>query len=136
MAKGCCPQRDRVEPQQPSNVTGWHYREERGIRIQGDFLLHRGEATSNDNLEVKLLEINPGDDCVEEASYLQNPSVKLQFLRPSDRQILCENRFYEHGTATLSTSTCSESLAESGVVGIYVDAISVKGGWVFFELRD
>jgi hypothetical protein len=136
LIRSCCSAPNRVEPPIPNESLGWNLREERGIRVQGDFLLHKGEATSNDKIQVKVLDLLPGDPCAEGASYLSNPSVKLQFIQLSDHQVLCENRFYEGESSTLGTPRCGQGLSAFGLLGINVTAINLRDGWVFFELRD
>jgi hypothetical protein len=74
LIRGCCSAPNRLEPPIPNESLGWSYREERGIRVQGDFLLHRGEATSNDKIQVRVLDLLSGDPCAEKASYLSSPA--------------------------------------------------------------
>jgi hypothetical protein len=129
--RACCSAPDHIEPTAPNGPLGWKSTEEKGVRILGKFLLHRGETTSNDKIQVKVLEVFPGDGCAESASYLQNPSAKVQFVRLSDHQVLCESRFYEKESGDLK---CGQALSEFDVLGISVNAINLKEGWVFFEL--
>ena len=136
LIRGCCGAPNRVEPAFPNESLGWKYREEKGIRVQGNFLLHKAEATSNDKIQIQVLDLLAGDPCAEAASQLSRPSVKLQFVRLSDHQILCENRFYEGESSTLAMPRCGQDLSAFGLLGIYVSAINLSDGWVFFELRD
>lgn len=133
LIRGCCSAPAHTEPTAPTEPLGWTPTQENGVRILGKFLLHRGETTSNGKIQVKLLEIFPGDGCAESASYLQNASAKLQFLRLSDHQVLCEVRLYEQQSGDVK---CGQALSESDVLGISVNAINLKEGWVFFELLD
>jgi len=131
--RGCCDAPPRVEPALPNDAAGWKVRNENGVRILGSFLLRKGEATRNNKIQVTLVDIYPGDPCSEAASYLRSPSTKLEFIRLSDHQVLCEDRFYEGQSGNLK---CGKGLSEFGVLGISVNAINVKDGWVSFELLD
>ena len=130
LIRGCCSPPARIEPNLPNEALGWKFREEMGVRVLGSFLLHRGETTSNGKIQVRVVDIYPGDSCAEAASYLRNPSAKLQFIRLSDQQVLCENRFYEGQSGNLR---CGLSLSEFDVLGINISAVNLKDGWVFFE---
>ncbi|HEY3579732.1 MAG TPA: hypothetical protein VGK82_04285 [Pyrinomonadaceae bacterium] len=133
LVRGCCSAPAHIEPTAPTEPLGWMATEENGVRILGKFLLHRGETTSNGKIQVRVLEILPGDGCAESASYLQNASAKLQFLRLSDQQVLCEARLYEHQSGDVK---CGQALSEFDVLGISINAINLNEGWVFFELLD
>lgn len=131
----CCPkQRQREEPPYPNQVTGWVYREERGLKILGEFVLQKNESTDNGKVQVKLLEVIPGNPCAEPNTFGYLAKAKLQFIRMSDSKVLCEEIFGEKGSETLSATNCNNSLNEFGLLGIYIFAINLNDGWVHFEL--
>lgn len=133
VSRGCCTATSRVEPKPPSATLGWKLMEERGVRISGKFLLHRNEATSNGKIQLKVLDISPGDPCAEDASHLNNPNTKLQFVRLLDGQVLCEHRFYEGESGSLK---CGQDLSQFNVLGLSVNAINLKEDWVFVEVLE
>jgi hypothetical protein len=137
---GCCQEDPRVEPPlpTPNRITGWRYTEDEGVRSLGHFLLRKNEATDNGKVRVKVLDVVPGDPCVDPQEYQRLPSAKFQFVRVFDGEVLCEVSEAEKSSSTLgagSSSSCGNKLAESGILGLYISAINLKEGWVFFELR-
>ena len=134
--RSCCTAPNRVEPPIPKQALGWNYREENGIHIQGDFLLHKGEVINNGRVQIKVLDILPGDPCAEPAHYLYLPSAKLQFIRLSDQKVLCEERFFENWSGIIGTGHCPDEIFNLGLDVIHISAINLTDRWVFFELLD
>lgn len=140
LVRGCCHEDPRTEPPypKPDEITGWKFSTDGGVRSLGNFLLKKNEATDNGKVRVKLLDVIPGDACAEGQSYLRLPSVKFQFIRVSDGKVLCEVSDAEHSTETIGagpSSSCGNKLTEYDILGMLVNDINLKEGWVFFELR-
>ena len=135
LMRGCCSETTRIEPNYPSEVSGWQESHERGLKIVGKFVLRKGETIQNEQFRIKLIEVTSGDPCVDAGDERHEPRVTLQFVRVRDGKTLCEDRFGEKGSRTFSGTQCQSNLSEFGVMGIYVIAVNVRDGWVFFELR-
>jgi hypothetical protein len=138
--KGCCQEDPRVEPSlpTPSRITGWKYTDDEGVKSLGHFLVRKNEATDNGKVRVKVLDVVPGDPCVDPQEYQRLPSAKFEFIRVSNGEVLCEVSEAEKSSSTLgagSSSSCGNKLAEYGILGLYIGAINLKEGWIFFELR-
>jgi hypothetical protein len=132
---GCCKSQTRVEPSFPQKVYGWVERQDRGLRILGDFVLSKGESTDNGKIRVVVTDIIPNDPCAEPGTFQYQARAKMQFLSLVDGKVLCEDTFAEKGGASLVGEICGSSLSQYGMAAIYVISINVKDGWVFFELR-
>lgn len=129
---GCCPNRHAVEPLYPKDELGWKDSDSGflGVRIKGRFVLRKGEATDNGKVQIKVLEIIPPRPCAEAAGFDAQARVRFQFVRMSDKQVLCEDVFAENGGGNINP--CGESVAKLGVSGIGVHGINLKEGWVYF----
>lgn len=140
LVRGCCTESPRAEPPRPSRdeITGWKFNDSRGVRSLGKFLLGRGEVTDNGEVRIKVLDMVPGDPCAGGQSYLGLPSARFQFSRVSDGDVLCEVSEAEKSSSTIgagSSSSCGNKVAGYDIRGMYIGAINLKEGWVFFELR-
>jgi hypothetical protein len=135
LTRGCCPESTRIEPNYPTEVSGWQQRHERGLKILGNFVLRKDQMIENGEIQIKLLELIPGNPCVDAGSERHQPRVTLQFVKARDEKVLCEDTFAEKGSRVFSGTQCRSSLTEFGIMGIYVIAVNVKDEWVFFELR-
>jgi len=137
---GCCPKSERIEPPYPSEVTGWLGRTDKGGFIVRDVLLRKGESTGNGKVEVRLLELLPGDPCTESGDFRHLARARIQFVNASDDGVLCEDIFGDSGTSTLSGTSCQSDpqalaiLFNSGVQSVYAN-INLREGWVYLQLR-
>jgi hypothetical protein len=131
---GCSQQLQRSEPPYPNKVWGWEYHKEQSLDIVGDFVLKPGDSTDNGKIQVKVLELIPGDKTTDAGTLSYQTRAKLQFIRLLDNRILCENIFPEKGSITLSVPHCKHNLSEYGILSVYISAINLKDGWVHFQL--
>ena len=99
--------------------------------IEGKFVLHKGEGVNDGKVEIKVVDIIPGNAWTEAGTYLRSPSAEIQLVSLSDNHVLCDGRFYEAGSYGLSKYICAE---EPEFTGIRVNSINLRDGWVFFEL--
>jgi hypothetical protein len=142
LTTGCCRIKQRVEPQYPSEVSGWKVREGRGFKIVGNFVIMKGNLIDNGKIQIKLVDVIPPDPCAEVADMQARARARIQFIRSSDQKVLCDDIYPENGAAGFSALGCRSSdsditaLSEFGISGIYTQAINIKEGWVFFELRN
>jgi hypothetical protein len=133
--RGCCTETPRVEPAYPTQERGWNERYDKGVRSLGTFVLRKGQTTDNGKLQVKLLDVIPGDSCAEAGTTISRARAILQFVRLPEQKVLCEDSFVETSSMTISGTACSKNLGEFGVAGILIGDINLKEGWVFFEVR-
>lgn len=131
---GCRQQPPRSEPPYPNKIWGWEYHKEQSLNIVGDFVLKAGNSTDNGEIQVKVIELTPGDETADAGVLSHQTRAKLQFIRLSDNNILCENIFPEKGSLSLSPPHCKHNLSGYGIASIYVSAINLKDGWVHFQL--
>jgi hypothetical protein len=129
---GCCAKDDRIEPNYPSNISGWSKYEQFGVKMCGSFVLQLNEATDNGKLQVKVLELIPPDLCAHSGSFQRQARVKFQFVRLEDQKLLCEDIFPERGGGSISG--CQASVAELGIHAVQVRAINLREGWAYFVL--
>lgn len=135
LGKGCCTESPRIEPNYPTEISGWEQRHERGLLIRGTLLLKKNQTTNNRELQIRLIDVIGGNQCVEAGDERHQPRVTLEFVRLRDGKVLCEETFSEKGSRVFSGSRCGSNLSEFGIFGIYVIAVNVKDEWVLFELR-
>jgi hypothetical protein len=133
--RDCCSESTRIEPSYPTEIPGWQQSHERGLTIRGTFLLRKNQSTDNGELQIKLIEVIPGNQCVEAGDERYQPRVTLEFVRLPAGKVLCEETFSEKGSRVFSGSRCGSNLSEFGILGIYVIGVNVKDEWVLFELR-
>lgn len=98
----------------------------------GSFVLRKDEITDNGQVQVQVIELIPGEPCVDAGTLASHPKVKLRFVRSSDQALLCTATYAENEGATLSRD-CGNVLSEFGILGIGIRAINLKDGWVFLE---
>lgn len=53
----CCRSQNRTEPQLPQQHLGWVPRQDRWLRIRGEFVLRTGQTTENDDIILQLIEV-------------------------------------------------------------------------------
>ncbi len=135
LTSSCCSNDPRSEPAYPQSVSGWKERDERGLRILGDFVLKKGETTDNGKIQVKVISLILPDSCAETGSFQRQARARIQFVRLSDNKVLYDDIFVERGTRALSTVKDNVNLDEFGISVIYIYDINFKEGWVYFELR-
>ena len=126
-----------MEPAYPKSVTGWGEREDRGVRILGEFALKKGETTQNEKVQIKLLELIPPESCAAGGEFRAQARARLQFVRVADGRILCEDVFPEHGFSVLSGCRGpkdADYVAENGLGSIWVNDINIADGWIWFKL--
>jgi hypothetical protein len=98
-------------------------------------VLKKGQTTDNGKLQVKLLDIIPGDSCAEAGTTISRARATLQFVWLPEQEVLCEDSFVETSSMAISGSACGKNLGEFGVLAIVIGDVNLKDGWVFFELR-
>jgi hypothetical protein len=126
---GCyCQEKDNDEPPYPKNIiTGWKYREEKGVGILGDFVLRKGESTNNGEVKIKVADLIPAEPCADLGTTQAKKRAKIQFIRMSDNKVVCEGTF--------PGNFCSDGeLDEFWVNRIGIMNINIKDQWVHFIL--
>jgi hypothetical protein len=132
---GCCLKEGaRKEPSYPSVRLGWNEQEVRGFHMLGSFVLKTGESIENGNVQIKVIELTPRDPCVEPTSLIGMDRVTLRFIRKTDQKVLCEYIFMDRNWISLLGDPCGEVAKESDVAAVYIKAINITDGWVYFEL--
>jgi hypothetical protein len=132
---GCCLNGGaRKEPAYPSVGLGWNEREERGVHLLGSFVLKTGETLENGAVQMEVIELAPSDPCAEPNSLIGADRVRLRFIRKTDRKVLCESVFMNGQSADLSGGQCGDVARDSDVAGVFIKAINITDGWVYFEL--
>lgn len=134
MSTCTCRERNKIEPPYPTNVRGWHRYEEQGVSYRGNFLLKVGKSTTDGKIQVKVINLIPADNCGDLQLFTNLDRVTLQFIRMSDKKILCEDIFGEKSSISISAGKCGNNLDDFNIIGIFVVAINMKENWVFFEL--
>lgn len=131
---GCrCDAPPRIEPPLPSSVAGWKDHREFGVHVLGEFVLRKNETTDNGKVQFRLIDVVPGEPCVDGGPQAHNARVVLQVISPSDGKVLCEDTFLEKGSTTLSAE-CRSHPVVFGLLSIEVNAINIKDGWVHFKV--
>ncbi|HXI91856.1 MAG TPA: hypothetical protein VNO24_17720 [Blastocatellia bacterium] len=135
-ALGCCFNGSaHTEAAYPNVELGWKDfgSNSGGAVIRGRFVVRKGETTDNGKIQIKVLELISPDRCAEAGAINAQARVRFQFVRSSDHKVLCEDIFPEHGGVNIEP--CGAMVAELGVGGIWVSAVSLKEEWAFFEVR-
>jgi hypothetical protein len=70
---------------------GWNERHEKGVSSLGTFVLKKGQTTDNGKLQVKLVDVIPGDSCAEAGTTISRARATLQFVRLPEQKVLCED---------------------------------------------
>jgi len=131
---GCCSPQARVEPVRPQKVDGWQDTYFSGVHSIAELVLSKGESSDNGELGVKVVDIIAPKPCSE--GYASEPKAVLQFYRPSDKKVLCEEAIFAEGGTSMGTGPpYPHCTPEVGLTAISVKAINAKEGWVWFDLR-
>jgi len=141
MLFGSCLRQQRVEPTYPKDVSRWEGRKgENGI-ISRTFVLRKNEASDNGQVQIKVIEIIPGDPLVEAGSFNGQARARIQFSRMSDGKKLCEETYPEHGGSVLASQGCGSTssdisyLKSFGISAIVTLGINLKDEWVYFSIN-
>ena len=115
------------QPERPMSVAGWQEKRfESGIEVWGELLLKSGESSDNGKVGVKLTEVLHGDPCAH-PGWIKAKKITLQFFRPSDRHIFCQQTFMEGMNSSVPCSS------EANISVIRIIAINSKEGWAVIE---
>ena len=127
---GCfCPP-ERKQPERPSVVVGWDHFSAGRPDSEAEFVLNKGESTDNGTIGIEVVDILPPvDRCAEIGSYSTYPRVELQFYRPSDRKVLCQETWIPGSTLL---GDCREPI---GFGNLVIKDINTKEKWVHLKLR-
>jgi hypothetical protein len=132
---GCCLIGEaRKEPSYPTVRLGWDERGVRGVHMLGSFVLKPGEAIDDGNVQIKVVELTPGDPCAEAYSFVGADRVILRFARKTDQRTICEPIFMVGGGGSLLGDQCGRVAKESDIAAVYIKMINITDGWVYFEL--
>ena len=133
---GCCLDNLHKEPSYPSEVkTGWREKEpgQKGLQVRGVFVLKKGEASDNGEIQVKVTNLIAHDPC-DARGVNSLPKAVLQLTRVADHKVLCSAAYTEKAYGTLS-GDCGGETVELGISGYRIHAINLSQGWVYFELH-
>jgi hypothetical protein len=133
---GCCLDNLHQEPAYPNDAQiGWKEKEaeQKGLQVRGVFLLKKGEASDNGEIQVKVTDIIANDPC-DSRGLNSLPKAVLQLSRVADHKVLCTGTYTEKAYGILP-GDCGKETAELGVSGFRIYAINLSRGWVFFELH-
>jgi hypothetical protein len=137
---GCLSQQ-RVEPLYPKDLSGWEGRKGEDGIISREFVLRKNEATDNGKVQIKVIDIIPGDPYVEAGSFLRQARARIQFSRISDGKILCEGVYAEVGGTSLNPEGCNSTqedltfLESLNMSAIVTSGINLKEEWVKFTIN-
>jgi hypothetical protein len=135
-AIGCCVNHLHKDPPYPGDVeTGWRERDTdlKGLQVRGVFILKKGEAVDNGEIQVKVVDIIANDPC-DTQGVNSLPKVTIQLRRMSDQVILCTGTYTEKAYGVLPAD-CGSEAAELGISGYRINAINLSKGWVLLELH-
>ena len=96
--------------------------------------LKPGEAIDDGNVQIKVVELTPGDPCAEAYSFVGADRVILRFARKTDQRTICEPIFMVGGGGSLLGDQCGRVAKESDIAAVYIKMINITDGWVYFEL--
>lgn len=130
----CCPPLEHNDPPYPSDARGWGEYQRSGATVLGNFVLKEGESTTNGKVVVKVIAVKPGDSCAEIGTQARQATVRLQFLRPTDQSVICEDDFPDHGTVGFGATHCGTALDVFGLSVVGVKGINLKDQWAHFVL--
>jgi hypothetical protein len=139
----CFIRHQRVEPlyPKPEDLSGWEGRKENGGGISRSFVLKKGEAIDNSKLQIKMIDIIPGDPFSEDGSFQHQARAKIQFIRLSDNKVLCEDTYAEQGGSLITPEGCGSTTSAISILesfkisAIVIIAINLKEGWVYFQIN-
>lgn len=139
---GSCLKQQRMEPLYPKDVSGWEgYKGEDGS-ISRKFVLRKNEATDNGKVQIKVIDIIPGNPYAEGGSFQRQARARIQLSRVSDGKKLCEDTYAEDGGSIFTPEGCGSApsdisvLETLGMSGIVIIAINLQEEWVFFQIND
>ncbi|GEM_PF-2302689 len=135
-AAGCCMNNLHKEPSFPGDVQqGWREKDakQKGLQVRGVFVLKKGEATDNGEIQLKVVNIIAHDPC-DAQGVNSLPKATIQLVRMSDQLLLCSGTYTEKAYGILSAE-CGSEAAALGITGYRINAINLSKGWVFFELH-
>ena len=136
LAIGCCVNHLHKDPPYPGDVEiGWREKDpgQKGLQVRGIFLLKKGEAVDNGEIQVKVVDIIANDPC-DTQGINSLPKAMIQLRRISDQVILCTGTFTEKAYGVLPAD-CGSEAAELGISGYRINAINLSKGWVLLELH-
>jgi hypothetical protein len=133
-AAGCfCPP-ERKQPERPSVVVGWDHFSADRPDSEAEFVLNKGESTDNGTIGIEVVDILPPvDRCAEIGSYSTYPRVELQFYRPSDRKVLCQDTWIQGSIHIGGNGDCEGQ--PMGFDNLVVSHINTSEKWVHLTLR-
>lgn len=134
VTNGCCVRKERAEPSHPGIIPQWVARKESGVHILGTFVLKSGDTSDNGKVQVKVVGLIAGNSCAEYGSYAQQDKVRLQFIDLINKKVVCEETYVQGGSTTLFSGPCASLPNDFGIAAVYIKAVNIKDGWVYFEL--
>lgn len=129
----CCRPIQRDEPSFPKVIAGWKEYQDQGVKMLGNFVLRKGESIDNGKVQIRLLEVVPGNPCADAGEFQYQARAKIQFISLPDHSDLCADLYAEHSSSSFS-GACESKLGGRGVSYVRVIAINLKDGWVFLGL--
>jgi hypothetical protein len=122
----CCTQ-PQTATAHPAAVRGWQTWDHFGVRLIGELVLRKGEASDNGNLGVRVLGIRAGKAACRVGREPIEPDVTVLFYKLADPNVTC--------TITTAAGSrllqCDERL---GLNMLAVLAINSEEGWVYFRV--
>lgn len=137
-----CLKQQRVEPLYPKDISGWEGQKGKDGSISRKFVLRKNEATDNGTVQIKVIDIIPGNPYTEGSSFLRQARARIQLSRMSDGKKLCEDTYAENGGSIFTHEGCSSApsdisfLNTLGISGIVIIAINLHEEWVYFQIND
>jgi len=89
--------------------------------------LKKGESTNNGEVEIKVVDLIPENLCADLGTASAHNRAKIQFIRMSDKTVVCEGTFPGNFCA-------DRELSEFWISGIGIRDINIKDQWVHFIL--
>jgi len=116
------------QPEKPASVGGWQEKRfDSGVEVWGELLLKRGESSDNGKVGVKVTEVLHGDPCAH-PGWIQAKKVTLQFFRPSDHHVFCEETFMQ------GMSSSVKCWSEANISAVQITTVNSKEGWAVITL--
>src|SRR6185369_6155213 len=79
--EACCRPIQRNEPPYPKVIAGWKEYQDQGVKMLGNFVLRKDESIDNGKVQIRLLEVVPGNPCADAGEFQYQARAKLQFIR-------------------------------------------------------
>lgn len=128
---GCCQfAANRRQPPFEAKHQVWQEIHHEGFTNLGDFVLSKGESTSNGAIGVRVSDVT-SLNCMSPFAEPPQAVVILQLYDARNDRLLCEKRFLGTGDEDFNSDCQPDGIRYSA----NVRAISTKDGWVSFELR-